>query len=69
VAWIESSPVWDTSCLTEIIYDFINSSFMREVSQTGDDSTFAGERAVGAMEHEEMSRSHQVFVLALELIH
>jgi len=39
---IESSPVWDTSCLAELIYDVISlvGSFLREVSQTGDDSIF-----------------------------
>jgi len=25
---IESSPVWDTSCLTELIYDLINMQFL-----------------------------------------
>jgi len=34
---IELSPVWDTSCLAEIIYNLINWQFMQEVSQTGDD--------------------------------
>jgi len=41
---IESSQVWGTSCLVEIIYDLISrqcSMFMQEVSQIGDDSIFA----------------------------
>jgi len=38
---IESSHVWDTSCLAELICDLINGSFMREVSWTGDDSILA----------------------------
>jgi len=27
-AKIESSPVWDTSCLSELIYDFVNRQFI-----------------------------------------
>jgi len=39
---IESSPVWDTSCLAELISDLINRQvFKREVSQSSDDSIFA----------------------------
>jgi len=29
VANIESSPLWNTSCLSELIYDLINRQFLR----------------------------------------
>jgi len=40
-AKIESSPVWDSSCLTELTSDQIDRPFMQEVYQTGDDSNFS----------------------------
>jgi len=38
-AEIELSPVWDTSCLAELIYDLISRQFLcgKIMSQTGDD--------------------------------
>jgi len=39
---IESSQVWDTSCLAELINDLTNRQFLcYEVSLIGDDSVFA----------------------------
>jgi len=38
---IESSLVWDTSSLTNLIYDLNKAVFIREASQNGDDLIFA----------------------------
>jgi len=43
-AKIDSSPVWDTSCLAELICNLINRQYLCgkcDVSQTGKDSIFA----------------------------
>jgi len=49
IANIESSPVWDTSYLTELIYDLIiRGIFMRKLSRTGDNSICASRTCMAA---------------------